>query len=48
MSSDRHAGKLTRQTKKRFGTIRLRVAGAHEGIYPKVRSFVRSFWQELH
>ncbi|WP_460979390.1 tellurite resistance TerB family protein [Spirosoma knui] len=38
---------LTKQTKKRFIRILLRVAKAHEGISREERTFIRAFWQEL-
>ncbi|WP_245565060.1 TerB family tellurite resistance protein [Spirosoma spitsbergense] len=38
---------LTKQTKKRFINILLRVARAHEGISREEREFIRQFWEEL-
>jgi hypothetical protein len=38
---------LTKQTKKRFMSILLRVARAHEGISREEREFIRQFWEEL-
>lgn len=38
---------LTKETKKRFVTILLRVARAHEGISREERAFIRQFWREL-
>ena len=38
---------LNRQTKKRFVSILLRVARAHEGISRQEREFIRQFWREL-
>lgn len=38
---------LTSQTKKRFVTIMLRVARAHEGVSRQEREFIRQFWRAL-
>ncbi|WP_420149550.1 TerB family tellurite resistance protein [Spirosoma sp.] len=38
---------LSKETKKRFITILLRVARAHEGISREERAFIRQFWREL-
>ncbi|MBD2704455.1 TerB family tellurite resistance protein [Spirosoma sp. BT702] len=38
---------LTKQTKKRFIHILLRVARAHDGISRQERTFIRAFWHEL-
>ncbi|QHV96677.1 TerB family tellurite resistance protein [Spirosoma endbachense] len=38
---------LTKETKKRFVTILLRVARAHEGISREELAFIRQFWREL-
>lgn len=38
---------LTKETKKRFVNLLLRVARAHEGISREERAFIRQFWREL-
>jgi uncharacterized tellurite resistance protein B-like protein len=38
---------LTKDTKKRFISLLLRVARAHDGISRKERVFIRQFWREL-
>ncbi len=38
---------LSQETKKRFVSILLRVARAHEGISREERAFIRQFWREL-
>ncbi|CAN5325194.1 hypothetical protein BH09BAC4_BH09BAC4_23540 [soil metagenome] len=38
---------LTKETKKRFVSILLRVARAHDGISREERAFIRQFWREL-
>lgn len=38
---------LNPQTKKRFISILLRVARAHEGVSREEREFIRQFWREL-
>ncbi len=38
---------LSKETKKRFVRILLRVARAHEGISREERAFIRQFWREL-
>jgi uncharacterized tellurite resistance protein B-like protein len=38
---------LTKETKKRFVSMLLRVARAHEGISRQERAFIRQFWREL-
>lgn len=38
---------LTKETKKRFINILLRVARAHDGISREERAFIRQFWREL-
>lgn len=38
---------LTKETKKRFVSLLLRVARAHEGISRQERAFIRQFWREL-
>ena len=38
---------LNKQTKKRFISILLRVARAHEGVSREEREFIRQFWREL-
>ncbi|RYF59629.1 MAG: TerB family tellurite resistance protein [Cytophagaceae bacterium] len=38
---------LTGDTKKRFVSLLLRVARAHDGISRQERTFIRDFWQEL-
>lgn len=38
---------ISQETQKRFVTILLRVARAHEGISREERAFIRQFWREL-
>ena len=38
---------ISRETKKRFVSILLRVARAHEGVSRQERTFIRQFWREL-
>jgi uncharacterized tellurite resistance protein B-like protein len=38
---------ISKETKKRFIRILLRVARAHEGISREERAFIRQFWREL-
>lgn len=38
---------ISKDTKKRFVNILLRVARAHEGISREERAFIRQFWREL-
>jgi uncharacterized tellurite resistance protein B-like protein len=38
---------ISRETKKRFVSILLRVARAHDGISREERAFIRQFWREL-
>ena len=38
---------ISKETKKRFVNILLRVARAHEGISREERAFIRQFWREL-
>ncbi|QMW06184.1 TerB family tellurite resistance protein [Spirosoma foliorum] len=38
---------LTEHIKKRFVRILLRVAGAHNGISPEERLFIRQFWRDI-
>ena len=38
---------ISRETKKRFVSILLRVARAHEGISRAERAFIRQFWRAL-
>jgi uncharacterized tellurite resistance protein B-like protein len=38
---------ISKETKKRFVHILLRVARAHDGISRQERAFIRQFWREL-
>ncbi len=38
---------ISQETKKRFVSILLRVARAHEGISREERAFIRQFWRTL-